>query len=164
MAMSFSYLRTTIDSRTPFFGICVALTILAGTGCQSVFKSPLGPSTPMAAQNTSGDSQTYSVEVHSHWSNPATTREPFSGPVPLQKIVEKSGLSRRNRNLDITVVRVSKNTGQLVRMKAKYDPSRRAVEPQYDYDVLANDHVIIKPDNSSPLDDMVKPLNKIIGG
>lgn len=164
MAMTISDLSTTFNFRTPSFCLCLALTVLAGTGCQSVFKSPLGPATPVAAQNANGDSQTYTVEVHSNWSNPATTREAFSGPVPLQKIVEKSGMSRRHRNLDITVVRVSKNTSQLVRMKAKYDPKRREIEPQYDYDVLANDHVIIKPDNSSPLDEVVKPLNKIIGG
>jgi len=149
--------------RENFAGLVVATLLLVGTGCQSMFQPPNTPASPVALGNAGGDSQTYSVELHSNWSNPTTTRETFSGPVPLQTVLEKSGVSRRYGNLDITVVRVSKNTGQLVRMKAKYDPKRRAIEPQYDYDILANDHVIIKPANSSPIDDVIKPLNKIVG-
>ncbi|MDP1564335.1 MAG: hypothetical protein Q8M16_23395 [Pirellulaceae bacterium] len=144
------------------FCLILAALIVTGTGCQTMLQSPSALSTPMAASNTSGDSQTYTVEQSSNWSNPTTTREPFSGPVPLQKILEKSGATRRYGNLDITVVRVSKNTGQLVQMKAKYDPKRRAIEPNYDYDILANDHVIIKPSNSSPIDDMFKPFKKLV--
>jgi hypothetical protein len=163
MASLIKNLEKPTIARTWFCGMITLTMILVGSGCQSVFKSPGSASVPPGPGN-SPDSQSYSVEVHSNWSNPTTTRESFAGPVPLQKIVEKSGSARRYRGLEVTVVRVSKDTGQLVRMKAKYDPQRRAIEPQYDYDILANDHVIIKPDNSSPLDDIVKPLNKIVGG
>lgn len=148
---------------------CVLVAILAacltsGSGCQSIFKPPGSQSYVSTPSGVSVEAESYSVELHSNWSNPSTSKKSFSGPVPLQKVVDDSGAARRNRNLDITLVRVSKDTGQIVRMKAEYDPKQRQIQPQCDYDVLANDHVIIKPNNSSPLDDMLKPLNKLIGG
>ncbi|MBL8888488.1 MAG: hypothetical protein JNL67_00820 [Planctomycetaceae bacterium] len=156
--------RIALNSNT-FFSAAALVTVMAlGSGCQSVFKPPGSQVATATPSGVSVDAESYSVELHSNWSNPSTSKKSFSGPVPLQKVVDDSGAARRYRNLDISVVRVSKDTGQIVRMKAKYDPQRRQIEPQCDYDVLANDHVIIKPDNSSPLDDMVKPLNNLIGG
>jgi hypothetical protein len=147
-----------------YVGVAMLILIVGGSGCQSILKPP-GSKTALEPQgNAAVGPNGYSVELHSNWSNPSTTRKPFSGPVPLQKVVEESGATRRHRNLEVTVVRVSKDTGQIVRMKAKYDPKRREIAPQYDYDILANDHVIIKPDNSTPLDDVVKPLNNLVGG
>jgi hypothetical protein len=138
------------------------LMLGGGVGCQSLLRAPGSATAETPA--TAIDAPTYTVEVHSNWTNPTTQRETFTGRVPLQKVVEKSGAHRRHRNLDITVVRVAKESGQILRLNAKFDPQSRSVEPQYDYDILANDHVIIKPNTSSPLDDVIKPLNQLTGG
>jgi len=138
------------------------LLLSSGLGCQSLLRAP--GSTASQTPATAINAPTYTVEVHSNWTNPSTQRETYTGPVPLQKVVEKTGANRRHRNLDITVVRVAKDTGQILRLNAKYDPQNRSVQPQFDYDILANDHVIIKPSSGSPLDDMIKPLNQLTGG
>ncbi len=138
-----------------------AMIVGLSVGCQSLVQAPAPPAPAIAAAN---NSQSYTIETHGSWTKPKTTREAFNGPVPLQQVVDKSGASRRFRDLDITVIRVAKETGQILRLKAKYDPQARAVEPQYDYDILANDHVIIKAGNTSPVDELLKPLNQITGG
>jgi hypothetical protein len=140
----------------------IGLGLLLSCGCQSTFKNTLAA--PSAEAPVAADARSYTVEVHSNWTNPATAREIWSGPVPLQKVVEKSGVASRHRNLEITVVRVAKETGKVVRLKAEFDPAARSIKPQYDYDVLANDHVIIEPSNKSPIDDLIKPLNQLTGG
>jgi len=136
--------------------------LLVSSGCQSLFKGTMA--TPPAEGPVMTDARAYTVEVHSNWTKPSTSREMFSGPVPLQKVVEKSGVLSRHRNLEVTVIRVAKDTGKVVRLKAEFDPATRSIKPQYDYDVLANDHVIIKPSNKSPVDDLIKPLNQLTGG
>lgn len=138
------------------------LLLSSGVGCQSLLRAP--GSTASQTPATAIDAPTYTVEVHSNWTNPATQRQAFTGRVPLQKVIEQSGAHRRHRNLDITVVRVAKESGQILRLNAKFDPQSRTVDPQYDYDILANDHVIIKPSTSSPLDDLIKPLSQLTGG
>lgn len=138
------------------------LLLTSGVGCQSLLRPP-GSSTAETPA-TAIDAPTYTVEVHSNWTNPTTQRETYTGRVPLQKVIEKTGAHRRHRNLEITVVRVAKESGQILRLNAKFDPQSRSVEPQYDYDILANDHVIIKPSNASPLDEVIKPLSQLTGG
>lgn len=155
--------RFVISSESIGLVVILAACMTFGSGCQSVFKAPGSQTQVATPSGVSVESESYSVELHSNWSNPSSSKKSFSGPVPLQKVVDDTGVAKRYRNLDISVVRVSKDTGQIVRMKAKYDAQRRKIEPQCDYDVLANDHVIIKPDNSSPLDEVVKPLNNLVG-
>jgi hypothetical protein len=138
------------------------LLLSSGLGCQSLLRAP--GSTASQTPATAIDAPTYTVEVHSNWTNPTTKRQSFTGRVPLQKVVEQTGAHRRNRDLDITVVRVAKESGQILRLTAKFDPQSRSVQPQYDYDILANDHVIIKPSTSSPLDDLIKPMSQLTGG
>jgi len=150
----------------PFYptpsGIAIlVLCLFCGLGCQSMVKSnPSLPHTPVGT----GDTRSYTVEIHGSWGKPKMVREIHHGPIPLQQVVENSGAIGRYRDLEITIVRVAKQSGQMLRLNCDYDPRAKAVAPQYDYDVLANDHVIIKPGKSTLVDDFIGPLNQLTGG
>lgn len=140
----------------------VVCQFFAAVGCQSLLTGKASQSVvpPVAGADTS----TYTLEVHSNWTKPKNNKVVHTGPVPLQTVIESTGMASRYRDLEITVVRVAKESGQILRLDADFDPTSRAIKPQYDYDVLPNDHIIIKPGNTSAIDDLIKPLNQLTGG
>ncbi|GEM_PF-1616638 len=153
-----------------FLGLAMLTSLIASNmGCANSLLTKTHPTavSALGADATgleASEAKFYTVEIHNGWGKPKTVKQSFVRPIPLQKALEEAGAINRFGSIDVTVVRVVSETGKLLRMKADFDPNKDTIVTHHNYDVLPNDHIIVKTNNDSPLDGFTAPLNSLTGG
>jgi protein involved in polysaccharide export with SLBB domain len=77
----------------------------------------------------------------------------------IQQALEKAGLVKRFRRMNIEVMRVTGE--QRAKLDAKYDHTKAQVNPLYDYALHPGDHLIVAQDTATTLDDMLESISPL---
>jgi hypothetical protein len=132
--------------------LCVCLS-----GCSTL--SPLTGKAVPADSQTSVPTETFTVEMRGLMQQPKIYEGMLDGPITVQTVLEEFGAIKKFRNMEITILRVVKESGRGLKMPIKYNPRDRAVTPEQDYAILPNDRIVIEPSSNSTLAKMVNSLN-----
>lgn len=131
----------------------------AGCSTTTLFK----PQASVAEAPVTSD-QFYSMVVKTDWGQVRKVKEPLPRPIPLQEALEKANAVPRFGSIEVVIQRVVPESGKTLRMEAEFDAEKDQIVSHQNYDIRPNDHIIVKPASSSPLDGVAGPLANIIGG
>lgn len=132
-------------------------------GCESL--KPMGSTAALPTMAADGGPAVfYSINVHSNWGKPKMHKEAYVRAIPLQEALEKANAIPRHGGIEVSILRVIPETGKQLVLKADYDVHKKVIATHQNYDVLPNDHIVVKPVSESPFDEMLKPLTQLTGG
>ena len=136
--------------------ICVLLSaVLASSGC-STFSLTQAQALPAgAAQKAQG---VYEVHMKGGFSKETVSRGVIDGPITVQTVLERSGAIEKFRNMDITIMRVVKESGQGLKLPVDFQGGKDAVKPEQDYAIHPNDRIVIVSKSNSAIDKIVDSL------
>lgn len=76
-------------------------------------------------------------------------------PVFVQDIVQQASLHERFGELAISIMRPDSHGGPPIRLEVRTDDDGRATSVGHNYALQAGDHLVVNPDNRSPLQRML---------
>ncbi len=100
----------------------------------------------------------YVVELRAMMQKPVVYEGELDGPVTVQTALDRSGATKKFRNMEITILRVVAETGRGLKMPVKYSPAKKMVTPEQDYAILPNDRIVVEPSANNTLAKMVNSL------
>jgi len=127
--------------------LCLTFFV-AMSGCTTMLKKAeidLPPGTPQYVVEMKGEG----------WSQDSEFRGALEGPMTIEDVLVASKAKQKFRDMDIDIIRVSKETGRPHKMAVEYKAARKKVNPQNDYAIQPNDRIVIHQKVSTPLDQMV---------
>ena len=138
--------------------LLVSLACVIFTGCQSFdfgsAKSRTAPPAPAEA-NVIGQ---YQMQLIPSRGEPSVERVNITGPVTVQDAVEASGAIKKFGNVKITLGRVIKGKGELLKLPVDYQIRSKSIRPEQNYEVLPGDTITVSPKRSDALDKMIKAV------
>lgn len=130
-----------------------------GLGSLLVTEKPDQPQPQAPAATASNSFAT--LEIRPLNAKPEMRQVPLQDTVFLQQALERAGLVKRFRGMNIEVIRMAGETRQ--KMEAKYKHAEKRVDPAYDYALHPGDHLIIKEENPSTVAEMMKSITGPLG-
>lgn len=101
----------------------------------------------------------YQVEMSGNFAKQTTFRGEIDGPITVQTALERSGAVDKFRSMDVTILRVVKETGRALKMSVEYVRSDKSVHPKDNYSIHPNDRIIVDANSSNGLDKLIESLN-----
>ena len=138
-------------------GGCTALTINGSGDTLPEAPSPSSEQASLQAQQA----QSITVEIRPDRKKVEITSLTLEPGMTVQRSLEKAGVIKRFRKMDIHVMRMAK--GERQKLEAKYDHAHDSVNPLYDYAIHPGDHLVIIEDASTALDDMLNAVLAPLG-
>lgn len=145
-------LITALVAIVPLAGGCTALTINGSADALPEAPSPSSEQASLQAQQA----QSITVEIRPDRKKVEITSLTLEPGMTLQQSLEKVGVTKRFRRMDIDVMRMA--GGERQKLEAKYDHAHDSVNPLYDYAIYPGDHLVIVEDPSTALDDMLNAV------
>lgn len=138
--------------------ICVLLSaVLASSGC-STFSLTQAQALPAGAAQAQKAQGVYEVHMKGGFSKETVSRGVIDGPITVQTVLERSGAIEKFRNMDITIMRVVKESGQGLKLPVDFQGGKDAVKPEQDYAIHPNDRIVIVSKSNSAIDKIVDSL------
>ena len=139
---------------------CVLIgAVLASSGCSTL---PLtqNQALPAAASQTQKQAPqgVYEVQLSGGFSKPTTSRGVIDGPITMQTVLERSGAIDKFRNMEITILRVVKDSGRGLKLKVDFNGSKDAVPPEQDYAIHPNDRILVESKSGGAIDRLVETV------
>ena len=93
-----------------------------------------------------------------NFSKESISRGVIDGPITVQTVLERSGAIEKFRNMEITIMRVVKESGHGLRLPVDYQGGKKAVRPEQDYAIHPNDRILIESRSNNAIDKIVESL------
>lgn len=146
-----------------FFAVTAGCNVTNGAKPTPLFGSNSNRSSqPM--QQTQPNQGVVTVELHPTRGKITRGEIPMTDMMTVQDALQKSGATKKFRNLNFEVVRFNKEKGKQVKMGGSYLPEKRTAAAHYNYALRPGDRVNVTEDTSSATDSVLNPLAKILGG
>jgi hypothetical protein len=136
------------------------MTFLAG-GCSAPQTGEQGDN-PLAllsgekpAVEAPADGPSVTVEMRREGYSPQISKLPHAGTMHLQEALEKTGVTKKLKNMELYVLRTPPQGGPRQRLTAKYDSGDRRVAWESDYALYPGDYVVVIENATSEFDRMV---------
>lgn len=95
---------------------------------------------------------TVAMSIQAEGGKPKLKTLPLEEGMTIQTALEKTNLTRRFRNMEIKVLRVTpQSNGQPVPLQVQYDPAKNSVDILHDMALHPGDKIIVVEDSSNPL-------------
>ena len=141
---------------------CVLIgVVLASSGCSTLplTQNQALPATAAASQTQKQAPQgVYEVQLSGGFSKPTTSRGVIDGPITVQTVLERSGAIDKFRNMEITILRVVKDSGRGLKLKVDFNGSKDAVPPEQDYAIHPNDRILVESKSGGAIDRLVETV------
>jgi len=119
--------------------------------------SSLEPAATATKTKAAPEANSCFVEIRAVGEEPQRIRMSLDDAVYVQKVLEQTGLVKKFRNMEIEISRKLEN-GTRHKLDVRYDAKRKHVVSAFDYALHPNDLIVIRQDNSSSFDEMLKKL------
>lgn len=142
-----------------------AVLLASNVGC-SMFKLAVGtePRAEVTAGGpTAAPSAKYVMEIYPADKEPMRMERTLDKPITVQQALVESGANKKFKRCNIEIMRQLPG-GVNHRMVVDYDRSTKRVSPEFDYNLQANDRILIKEDTTTALDDMFNKAMGPLGG
>jgi len=135
--------------------LCASIAILmVSSGCSTL---PLAQdkSLPAMVDQTTESAGHYEVQMKGKLGRISTARGVIDGPITVQTVLERSGAVEKFRAMEITLLRVVKDSGRGLKLPVEYQASKDSVRPEQDYAIHPGDQIMIEAKTSSAIDKIV---------
>ncbi len=142
--------------------LVIAVTILAAfSGCTAL-QTATDSSLVTSANASAVDSSGITLEIRAtSEKKPRFEQVALDSGSTVQQVLEKAKLTKEFRRMNIQIVRMAGD--QQARMDVKYEHTKGAVDPLYDYALYPGDYLIVREVNKTALDDMLESLTSPLG-
>ena len=103
----------------------------------------------------------FTLEVHALNGKTKMHRLPLRGPTYAQQVLEQTKLTGKFRDMQIQMMRGAGNDRH--KMDMEYSPSKKKLNPLYDYLLRPGDHLIIMERSNSKLDQLMDSFANPLG-
>lgn len=131
--------------------------VFCGSGCSTLQIGNYGQTVP-ADTGTTNSAETYEVRMQGKFHKGVGYRGVIDGPITVQTALERSGAIEKFRAMDITVMRVVKESGKPLKLPVVYSGSKKTVRPEQDYALHPNDIIMVNAQTKNPLDKFVSSI------
>ena len=146
--------------RVPTYCVLIG-ALLASSGCSSLPKTQ-NKALPAAATQTQEAQGVYEVHMKGAFAKESISRGVIDGPITVQTVLERSGAIEKFRNMEITIMRVVKESGQGIgqglKLPVDFQSGKNAVRPEQDYAIHPNDRILIVSKSNNAIDKIVDSL------
>jgi hypothetical protein len=80
-------------------------------------------------------------------------------PITIQDVLERSGATRKYRNMDIMIHRVVEETGRVLKLRVDYEPRKKSVKPELNYAIHDKDRILVQSRTTTAISKVVDSLN-----
>ena len=139
---------------------CILLgAVMASSGCSTI---PLTQNAdlPTAEAQSQAAHGVYEVVMKGSFSRESISRGVIDGPITVQEVLQRSGAIDKFRNMEITIMRVVKETGQGIKLPVDYQSGKKTVRTEQDYAIHPNDRIMIVSQSNNALDKIVDSLSR----
>lgn len=134
--------------------LCASIAILTiSSGC-SMLPMAQDKSLPTMVDQKEA-SGFYEVQMKGKLGRISTARGAIDGPITVQTVLERSGAIEKFRAMEITLLRVVKDSGRGLKLPVEYEASKDAVRPEQDYAIHPGDQIMIEAKTGSAIDKIV---------
>ena len=152
--ISIQALKSTVN-----FGclLLLGISILTSTGCLS----GLGltgaklPTEPVSSESMGK----FRVDMIGAFNRSASFEGEIDGPVTIQDVLERSGATRKYRNMDIMIHRTVEETGRPLKLRVDYVPRKKSVKPELNYAIHDKDRILVQARTTTAIDKVLNSLN-----
>ena len=138
-------------------GFLLGLSLVATSGCMGgLGLNGANVPTETVPKNSTGR---YRVEMSGNFSKSGIFEGDIDGEITVQDALERSGATKKFRNMDIMVYRVVKENGRGLKMPVTYKGRTKSVLPEQDYAIHPNDRIVIEARSNNAIDKIVDSLN-----
>lgn len=139
------------------FAFTAAIVCMIFTGCQTMNLMPSSNAeiTPPAPGKVVGQ---YQVQMMPRFGKATVQKIDITAPITVQDALVAVNAPEKFRAMKITLSRVIKDKGQLLKFPIGYDVRSRSVPPAQNYQVLPGDTLSISADSSNSVDKMIQAL------
>lgn len=137
--------------------VIVTIACLALMGCQTMNLSPNAQSdiAPPIQKKVIGQ---YQVQLMPKFGKATVEKMDITSPMTVQDALVAVNASEKFRAMDITLSRVIKDRGQVLKFPIGYQTRTRSVRPEQDYQILPGDTISISSKSSGSIDKMIESL------
>ena len=139
------------------FVFAAAIVCMIFTGCQTMNLSPSSDTemVPPTPEKVVGQ---YQVQMIPRFGKPTVQKMDITVPMTVQDALVATKASEKFRAMEITLSRIVKEKGQVIKRPISYDARNRSVRPEQDYQVPPGDTITISADSSGAVDKMIQAL------
>lgn len=135
---------------------CIAALTLMSAGCSAV---PLVSTAGTVKDVAAADAEQYQVKMET-FGGSKIYKGTIDGPNTVQTAIERSGATKKFRNMEIELFRKVEGAYQPLKMVAIYDARKKMVRPETDYGLRAGDSILVKTKSENPLGMMMGTLKQ----
>ena len=149
------------ETRFIFRALAVAFTCIVFSGCQSFdvnSNAVVGTSSPTPEAEVIGQ---YQLQLIPSFGSPVIEKVDIAGPVTVQDALEASGAIRKFRSMKISLGRIVKDKGHLLKLPIDYQVRSKTVRDDQNYQLLPGDTLTVSSKKSNSID---KAIEAISGG
>ncbi len=151
--------------------LAYCLAMLLSTGCavapkdsqRSPLAGLLSGSPSKNKEETKPAGPVVYVHVIPEMGRPRRIDLPFTQGATVQQALTESKALKRFQNVKIEIIRTDKQTGQRVKMNAKYLIGKRRIAISDDYALYPGDYIVVQEDTKTQLDQFLDPVAKLLG-
>lgn len=132
--------------------------VFCGSGCSTF--SIVNPDRTIPATPTKESTGQYQVQMQGNFGKKIGFIGEIDGPVTVQTALDRSGAIEKFKNMDVTVLRVVKESGQPLKLPVDYQGSKKMVRPEQDYALHPNDVIVVSAQSKNALDKFVDTFSK----
>jgi len=140
--------------------LAVALVCVVFAGCQSFDFGSANTSETAATVAQPNVIGQYQMQLIPGFGKPTVEKVDITGPMTVQDALEASGAIRKFRGMKITLSRIIKDKGTLLKLPVEYQVRSKTVRTEQNYEVLPGDTITVSPKKNS----LDKAIGSISGG
>ena len=135
----------------------VAFACVVFAGCQSfdfdAANSQSATDKVIPGANVIGQ---YQMQLIPKRGKPSVEKINITGPVTVQDALETSGATKKFGLMKISLGRIIKDKGTLLKLPVEYDFRSKTVRPEQNYEILPGDTITVSPKKSNSLEKIIK--------
>ncbi len=138
------------------FAVALACTVL--TGCQSFDFEDSSVVETAAPVNKADVIGQYQIQLIPSHGKATVEKIDIAGPVTVQDALEASGATGKFGSMKITVGRIVKKTGKLLKLPVDYDVRSKTVPEGQNYSLLPGDTITVSPKQTKIMEKVLESL------
>jgi hypothetical protein len=100
----------------------------------------------------------YQMQLIPGFGKPTVEKVDITEPLSVQDALEAAGAPSKFRGMKITLGRVVKDAGQLLKLPIDYEVSTKSIRPEQNYQVLPGDTITVSPNRSGSIEKVIESL------
>jgi hypothetical protein len=137
--------------------LLLGMSILTSTGCLGGL-GLTGAKLPTEPVSTESMGQ-FRVDMIGAFNKTASFEGEIDEPITVQDVLERSGATRKYRNMDIMIHRVVEETGRVLKLRVDYVPRKKSVKPELNYAIHDKDRILVQSRTTTAISKVVDSLN-----